>query len=163
MILPLQGDALMGAVTPRALPWAKRSLPFLSPLRSERLRVGDGTSGMSVPEGRAQAAKRSLHVRSTLPAASPPYPTRSVLTRPKALTRADRLLTRADRLLTRGITALPDAQRPYTAEGPYPSRQAPYPRLCRLARRAASLHDRRSLLAGSFKPETRNQKLETLT
>jgi len=28
MILPLQGDALMGAVTPRALPWARRLLAF---------------------------------------------------------------------------------------------------------------------------------------
>ena len=64
MILPLQGDALMGAVTPRALPWARRSLAFQAVKIAER-----------------------------------PYP--------------------SCRPLTRGFAAFPDAQRPYTAEGPY--------------------------------------------
>ena len=36
MILPLQGDALMGvAVTPRALPWARRSLAFQAAKHAE--------------------------------------------------------------------------------------------------------------------------------
>ena len=36
MILPLQGDALMGALTPRALPWARRSLAFQAVKIAER-------------------------------------------------------------------------------------------------------------------------------
>ena len=113
MILPLQGDVLMGAVTPRALPWARRLLAF-------------------------QAAKIA---EGPYPSRQAPYPTQSVL-------------IRADRLLTRGFAALPDAQRPYTAEGPYPSRQAPYPRLCRLARRVSVLTRPTALTrpTGSFKP-----------
>ena len=140
MILPLQGDALMGAATPRALPWARRSLAFQAVKIAERPYPSCRplTRGFAAfPDAQRPYTSRrlltrheaSLHGLRPLLAALPPSPTRSVLTRPKAL-------TRADRLLTRGITALPDAKRPYTSR-----------RL--LTRRAASLPGRMPLPARS--------------